>query len=229
MPSTIGIRRLTPGAATAEVSTLTTAFGERSVVLLDVDDEIRRGALSSSASDTIAAAATTACDHGLPLIATIGSSGADILEGMAALDGWGRAARALARCSGRVPMIFIVDGPAVSGPALLLGLADQVIMTTDAYAFVSGPTMVAEFTGVLVDNDELGGASATPGSAGRRASSSPTGRQRWKRRDSCSTTSPRPSTTSRRAGRPRIRRIGRPRRPATRSRRPRPAATTCAT
>ena len=31
-------------------------------------------------------------------------------------------------------------------------------MTEDAYAFVSGPTMVAEFTGVAVDNDELGGA-----------------------------------------------------------------------
>jgi hypothetical protein len=27
-----------------------------------------------------------------------------------------------------------------------------------AYAFVSGPTMVAEFTGVVIDNDELGGA-----------------------------------------------------------------------
>ena len=31
-------------------------------------------------------------------------------------------------------------------------------MTEAAYAFVSGPTMVAEFTGVLMDNDELGGA-----------------------------------------------------------------------
>src|SRR3954468_23673930 len=31
-------------------------------------------------------------------------------------------------------------------------------MTADAYAFVSGPTMVAEFTGVLVDATELGGA-----------------------------------------------------------------------
>ena len=55
-------------------------------------------------------------------------------------------------------MIFVVDGPAVSGPALLLGLADHVIMTEDAYAFVSGPAMVAEFTGVVVDNVELGGA-----------------------------------------------------------------------
>lgn len=147
---------MTPGVARAQVSEL----DGRTVVLLDVDAEVRKGALSSEASATIATAADTAREQGLPLVATIASSGADILEGMSALDGWGRAARALARCSGRVPMIFIVDGPAVSGPALLLGLADHVIMTETAYAFVSGPTMVAEFTGIVVDNDELGGATA---------------------------------------------------------------------
>jgi acetyl-CoA carboxylase carboxyltransferase component len=93
-------------------------------------------------------------------VAYIRSSGADIVEGMAALHGWGRAAKAIADCSGIVPITMVVDGPAVSGPALLLGLADFVVMTTSSYAFVSGPTMVAEFTGVLVDNVELGGALA---------------------------------------------------------------------
>ena len=57
-----------------------------------------------------------------------------------------------------MPIIMVVDGPAVSGPALLLGMADFVVMTTDSYAFVTGPTMVAEFTGVTIDNEELGGA-----------------------------------------------------------------------
>jgi acetyl-CoA carboxylase carboxyltransferase component len=127
-------------------------------VLLDVDAEIRKGALSANASSTIAFAAETARRSGCPLVGTIGSSGADIVEGMPALHGWGQAAKALSSCSGVVPVILVVTGPAVSGPALLLGLADHVIMTEDAYAFVSGPTMVAEFTGVVVDNDELGGA-----------------------------------------------------------------------
>lgn len=54
-------------------------------------------------------------------------------------------------------MIVIVSGPAVSGPALLLGLADIVIMTGDAYAFVTGPLMVEMFTGVPVTTGELGG------------------------------------------------------------------------
>ncbi len=94
----------------------------------------------------------------IPLVAYVASSGADIVEGMAALHGWGQAARAIADCSGVVPITMVVDGPAVSGPALLLGLADFVVMTRASYAFVSGPTMVAEFTGVVIDNEELGGA-----------------------------------------------------------------------
>ena len=53
----------------------------------------------------------------------------------------------MARCSGRIPVLLAATGPVVSGPALLLGLADQVVMTEDAYAFVSGPRMVETFTG----------------------------------------------------------------------------------
>jgi acetyl-CoA carboxylase carboxyltransferase component len=92
------------------------------------------------------------------MVTVVASSGADIREGMSALHGWGLAARALTDCSGKVPTIMVVDGPAVSGPALLLGIVDHVVMTEESYAFVSGPTMVAEFTGVTIDNDELGGA-----------------------------------------------------------------------
>jgi acetyl-CoA carboxylase carboxyltransferase component len=88
------------------------------------------------------------------------SSGADILGGIAALHGWGQAARAIAHCSGVVPTFTIVTGPAVSGPALLIGLSDFVIMTADSYAFVSGPTMVAEFTGIMMTNEQLGGTDA---------------------------------------------------------------------
>ena len=125
-----------------------------------MDATERRGALSSTASATLAEAARTAKDQRLPLVAFIASSGADVTEGMAALHGWGQAARAIADCSGVVPVIAVLDGPAVSGPALLIGLADFVVMTGQSYAYVSGPAMVAEFTGVVVDNDELGGATA---------------------------------------------------------------------
>jgi acetyl-CoA carboxylase carboxyltransferase component len=88
----------------------------------------------------------------------LSTMGADIDEGLPALHGWGRLAAALARCSGSVPTFAIVDGPAVSGPALLLGLADLTVMTPSSYAFVNGPVMVEQFTGVQISIEELGGA-----------------------------------------------------------------------
>lgn len=145
-----------PGAVRADVREL----DGRLVVWVDVDASEHQGALSTSSSSQIEAAAALALHKQLPLIAVIRSSGADIREGFAALHGWGLAARAIAECSGVVPVLMIVDGPAVSGPALLIGLADLVVMTESSYAFVSGPTMVAEFTGVAIDAEELGGATS---------------------------------------------------------------------
>lgn len=152
----VDLQHMVPGAASAGVQTLESG---REVVWLAIDGSFRKGALSADASHVIVTAADTARTKGLPLILEIESSGADIVEGIAALHGWGSAAKALADCSGVIPTISIVTGPAVSGPALLIGLTDHVVMTEDAYAFVSGPQMVVEFTGVPVSVDELGGAS----------------------------------------------------------------------
>jgi len=62
-----------------------------------------------------------------------------------------------------VPIVCIVEGYAVSGPALLLGLADLVVMTAQAVAYVSGPAAVAQLTGLRLGPRELGG----PGVHGR--------------------------------------------------------------
>lgn len=151
----VDLQHMVPGAASAGVRELSTG---REVIWLSIDGSVRKGALSADASHVIVTAAETARTKQLPLVLEIESSGADIVEGIAALHGWGTAAKALAECSGVVPTISIVTGPAVSGPALLIGLTDFVVMTEDAYAFVSGPQMVVEFTGVPVSVEELGGA-----------------------------------------------------------------------
>ena len=154
----VHLQRSVQGAAKAEVRFLSSC--ERTVVWVDIDPSYHRGALSAEASGVIAIAATTALNQRIPLVLAMASSGADILGGIAALHGWGQAARAIAHCSGVVPTFTIVTGPAVSGPALLIGLSDFVIMTADSYAFVSGPTMVAEFTGITMTNEQLGGTDA---------------------------------------------------------------------
>jgi acetyl-CoA carboxylase carboxyltransferase component len=152
----VDLRKRVVGAVTSDVRD----FEGRQVVWVDVDAGSRVGALTSDSSSKIENASLTARAKGFPLIVIMRSSGADIVEGFAALHGWGLAAKALTDCSGVVPIIMVVEGPAVSGPALLLGIADFVVMTVDSYAFVTGPTMVAEFTGVMIDNEELGGAAS---------------------------------------------------------------------
>jgi len=154
--STVGLRSRVVGVVTSDVRD----FGDRQVVWVDVEAKSRVGALSFDSSSKIENASLVAREKGFPLVVIMRSSGADIVEGFAALHGWGLAAKALTDCSGVVPIIMVVEGPAVSGPALLLGIADFVVMTADSYAFVTGPTMVEEFTGVRIDNDELGGAAS---------------------------------------------------------------------
>jgi acetyl-CoA carboxylase carboxyltransferase component len=153
MSLTVPVASDHPGSLSAQITTI----AGREAVLVEVGGGHRRGALSESDGHTFAAAADHAHAAGLPLLAVLSSSGADVHDGVTALHGWGTAARAIHRCSGRVPVLLAATGPVVSGPALLLGLADHVVMTEDAYAYVSGPRMVEMFTGEALDNEALGG------------------------------------------------------------------------
>jgi len=157
----VELRAKVPGVVHADIDTLDTVHGPRRIVRVRIggaasaDD--KGGALSPRDGESIANAAHVALAERLPVVVELSSTGADIGEGLAALHGWGQAAKALSACSGIVPTVIAVDGPAVSGPALLLGLADFVVMTEAAYAFVSGPHMVRQFTGVPIAAEDLGG------------------------------------------------------------------------
>jgi acetyl-CoA carboxylase carboxyltransferase component len=155
----VGLRTKTSSMARAGTSDLDGRLAPgRFVVVASVGPGANLGAMDSTAAEVLTHAAEAANQMRVPLIVILASSGANVVEGIAALHGWGRSARAVGSCSGIVPVIAIVDGPAVSGQALVLGLADLVVMTERAYAFVSGPAMVAEVTGIAVDNSSLGSA-----------------------------------------------------------------------
>jgi acetyl-CoA carboxylase carboxyltransferase component len=163
-PGPLAVRGRVPGAASVGLARLAGLVAgarltdeRRQVVLARVDPTQRRGALSEADGATLAQGAAQALELHIPLVAVLSSSGADVHEGVAALHGWGTAARALAACSGVIPTVVVVTGPVVSGPALLLGQADVVVMTADAVAFVSGPAAVAQMTGVTLDLESLGG------------------------------------------------------------------------
>jgi acetyl-CoA carboxylase carboxyltransferase component len=154
MPSPLAVRTQVPGAVSARIDDL----DGRRIVIVDIDPARKAGALNSADGATLTAAAELALAERIPLVACVASAGADVNEGIAPLHGWGRTARALVACSGIVPTIAIVDGPTVSGPALLLGLVDLVVMTRTGYAFVTGPRVIRDITGVRISGPELGGA-----------------------------------------------------------------------
>jgi acetyl-CoA carboxylase carboxyltransferase component len=156
------IRRLVAGSIRAGAEDL----GGRTAMVARSVSDVRRGALSPDDGDTLAEAASVATKLRIPFVLVLSSSGADVSGGVASLHAWGRAARALAGCSGVVPVIVVVTGPALSGPALLLGLADVVVMTPESFAFVSGPAMVQDFTGIRIGVHQLGGSAIHARSSG---------------------------------------------------------------
>src|SRR5262245_3793508 len=130
----------------------------RTVSWFRLDGGKHRGAIGVPEGEAMERAVRLGIELGVPVVGAMASSGADVGEGVASLHAWGRVARALTDASGVVPTMLAVVGPCVSGPALLLGLVDQVVMTTDAFAYVTGPDTVTAFTGVPVDRTGLGGA-----------------------------------------------------------------------
>jgi acetyl-CoA carboxylase carboxyltransferase component len=158
----IGVGKGMAGTVSSGIGRL----GGRNVVIARSTSSERRGALTHADGVRLGQAAEQARSLRIPFVFIVASSGADVLDGVAALHGWGTAAAAIAACSGIVPVILAATGPVVSGPALLLGLADLVVMNSEAVAFVSGPQMVAEFTGVEVGLRELGGVATHARSSG---------------------------------------------------------------
>jgi acetyl-CoA carboxylase carboxyltransferase component len=142
----------------SEVSVAIRDTDGRRMIWAEFGGDERGARLTSAASQQLVRAARTACEEHLPLVIVMSTAGAAIDEGVAALHAWGQVAAAMTRCSGVVPTAVVADGPVVSGPALLLAIADFTVMTADSYAFVNGPTTVEDFTGVGISVEELGSA-----------------------------------------------------------------------
>jgi acetyl-CoA carboxylase carboxyltransferase component len=156
----VGARR--GGAATAAL----TEIDGRRVAWFRLAGGAHRGAIGPTEGQVVERAVRLALDAGVPVVGELATSGADVGEGVASLVAWGRVAKALADASGTLPILLSVTGPCVGGPALLLGLADHVVMTADAYAYVNGPRAAATFTGVTTGHRELGGAEVHAGRSG---------------------------------------------------------------
>jgi acetyl-CoA carboxylase carboxyltransferase component len=152
--ATVGLR----GGVGGTIKAASTELHGREVILVRSDPTTRRGALDIRSSETIAVAADAARHLRVPLILVLSTSGSDVYDADAGLHAWGTAAKAMADLSGVVPVLVVVTGPILAGPSLILGLADVVVMTPDAMAYVVGPDTVEQITGQKLSPAELGGA-----------------------------------------------------------------------
>ena len=104
-PAAVALRAAVDGTIEAQVDD---RFGRPAMVVRSISDR-RAGALGSPDGDTIALAARTARQSGMPIVLVLASSGADVHEGVEALVGWGRAAKELVACSGIIPILAAAD------------------------------------------------------------------------------------------------------------------------
>lgn len=121
-------------------------------------DSDGRGAIGPDEADAVSRLIRLATDTGIPVVGVVSVSGLDVRHGVASLVAWGRIARALTDASGVVPIAIAVIGPCAAGPSLLIGMADFVVFTQEATAFVSGPAAVEAMTGETIAPSDLGGA-----------------------------------------------------------------------
>lgn len=138
----------------------------RAVNLYAQDRRVLGGSLGEAHADKIARTIEVAARGGVPVVGINDSGGARIQEGVAALDGYGQVFRANVRASGRVPQLALVMGPCAGGATYSPALMDFVVMTDEAYMFLTGPRVVKAVTGEDVDARALGGPEVHGGRSG---------------------------------------------------------------
>lgn len=135
----------------------TGSIGGRQVNVYAQDRRVLGGSLGEAHADKIARTIAQATRGGVPVVGINDSGGARIQEGVAALDGYGRVFSANVGASGRVPQVAIILGPCAGGATYSPALMDFVVMSDDAYMFLTGPRVVKAVTGEDVDSRGLGG------------------------------------------------------------------------
>lgn len=100
-----------------------------------------------------------AAEAGAPVIGINDSGGARVQEGVDALAGLGEVFRRIVNYSGRIPQISMIMGPCAGGAAYAPVMTDLVVMRKgQGLMFCTGPGVIRDVTGEVVDAQALGGA-----------------------------------------------------------------------
>ncbi|HOM65961.1 MAG TPA: acyl-CoA carboxylase subunit beta [Ignavibacteriales bacterium] len=137
------------------------AIDGRPVCVASQDFTVMGGSVGWKHAWKISEIAQQAFKNGMPLITINDSGGARIQEGVDSLRGYGTIFYNNTLLSGVVPQIAIISGPCAGGAAYSPALMDFIIMVKGTgKMFITGPDVIKEVTGKVIDVEELGGAMA---------------------------------------------------------------------
>jgi acetyl-CoA carboxylase carboxyltransferase component len=142
------------------VVTGTGKIAGRTAFAFSQDKSVLGGSLGEVHAAKICKVMDMAVRNGSPVVGMCDSGGARIQEGVNSLAGYGEIFFRNVRCSGVIPQISIILGPAAGGAVYSPALTDFVIMAEGrSYMFLTGPKVVKTVTFEDVSVEALGGAS----------------------------------------------------------------------
>ena len=175
----------------------------RLVYVFSQDFTVFGGSLSEAYAEKICKVMDLAMQVGVPVVGLNDSGGARIQEGVASLGGYAEIFLRNVLASGVVPQISVVLGPCAGGAVYSPAMTDFTVMVEGtSYMFVTGPNVVRTVTHEEVDAEFLGGASTHTTRSGVAHLAAPDEARRSPPRGSSSATSPRTTSSDRRARTP---------------------------
>jgi acetyl-CoA carboxylase carboxyltransferase component len=115
------------------------------------------GAVGTREAEIIVAAVRQARAVGAPVVAFLESAGARLQEGAASLGGFGRIFFETVHSTGRAPQVSVITGASAGGGCYSPALTDFIVMTRRAAMFLTGPKVVHEAVGEVIEAEALGG------------------------------------------------------------------------
>jgi acetyl-CoA/propionyl-CoA carboxylase len=133
--------------------------GGRKIVVIAQDFTFMGGSLGEMHAAKIVKAMQYALSTGVPIIFLNDSGGARIQEGVDSLKGYGDIFYMNVMASGVVPQIAAIMGPCAGGAVYSPALMDFIVMVRKtSFMFITGPRVVKEAIGEVVNEQQLGGA-----------------------------------------------------------------------
>ncbi len=131
----------------------------RQVFAYSQDFTVFGGSLSEAVSQKVCKVMDLAAKNGCPIVGINDSGGARIQEGAASLAAYGDIFLRNTLCSGVVPQISVILGPAAGGAVYSPGITDFVFMVKEiGHMYITGPDVIKAVTGEDVTHEQLGGA-----------------------------------------------------------------------